>query len=138
MMKLRSAVSRPAVLGSALMRSDLLRRDRDSAVTAGIVVAAVAAPLLLTVDLPTLIRLPVVLLMLGLMPGLALLRLAIDTVSLTTVVLAVAVSLALDVLVAVGLLYLQIWSPLSGGIVLAMVAVAAALARIWAGRGRTS
>jgi hypothetical protein len=124
-------------LRSALLRSELLRPGRDTGTTIGIVVCAVAAPLLLTVDLPALVRLPVVLLMLCVVPGLALLRLAVGTVVPTTVVFAVAVSLALDVLVAVTLLYLQIWSARLGVIVLAVVAVAATLARIWAGRRRT-
>jgi hypothetical protein len=137
MMTRRLAVLRPAVLGSALMRSDLLRRDGDTAITAGIIAAAVAAPLLLTVGLPALIQLPVVLLLLCVVPGLALLRLAVGTVSLTTMVLAVAMSLGLDVLIAVTLLYLQVWSARLGAIVLALVAVAATLARIWAGRRRT-
>jgi hypothetical protein len=138
MMRQRSAELSSAVLRSALMRPDLLRRDQDAAITAGIVAAAVATPLLLTVSVPALVQLPVVLLMLCVVPGLALLRLAAGTISVTIVVLAVAMSLALDVLVVVTLLYLQIWSARLGVIVLALVAVAATLARIWAGRRRTT
>ena len=113
------------------------RQDAETVTTAGILAVAVAAPVVLAAELPAVLRVPMALLLVGLVPGLALVRLAVDTDWLTTAVLAVAISLALDVLVAVTLLYTNVWSALFGEVVLAVVAVAAVLVRL-ATRGRAA
>lgn len=98
--------------------------------TAGMIAVAVAAPVLLRVDAPLFVRIPIVLLLVGMVPGLALTRLCSVADGPTIVVLAIALTLALDVAIALALLYLHAWSVLLGVSVLAGVTLIATAAQL--------
>ncbi len=64
-------------------------------------------------------------------PGLALLRLAGPFDALATATLAVALSIALDMLLALGLAYSGLWSPAAALVILVGLVVAAAGLDAW-------
>jgi hypothetical protein len=106
------------------------RADVDTGTTAGVIVVAVAGPVLLTMDGPALLRIPIMVLLLGLVPGLAVVRAyARTTDPLSVAILAIALSFALDVVVASTLLYLRAWSVLMAVSVLAAVVLVATAVR---------
>lgn len=104
---------------------------RDLHWPAGLVAAAGVASAVTAAGGESLPRTLIVLGFLLLCPGLSLLRLAGSFDWLATVTLAVTLSIALDMLLALGLAYAGLWSPAAALVVLALVVVGAAVLDAW-------
>ncbi len=94
---------------------------------------AVAASLVQAVDAPGAIRVPVVLAFLILAPGAALLELFRPRDLAAWASLSIGVSLAIDMGVAQGMVWLKTWNPAAGLYLVAGITVLAALARLLQG-----
>jgi hypothetical protein len=115
-----------------------MKKERDAASLA-IAILAVAAPTVVAFGVAGPLRTAVALPLVSLLPGLALVRVVHPIEHLnSTVVLAIAVTLALDVVASLTMVYLHAWSVVSVLALLAIVALSATVARHVVMRRRTA